>query len=169
MGVITTSLVIDFKTDDDTGILKAEIDSREGGYNDGITSFIPGDSPVFLVYKSPDVTIEGITASSGTVSLIASGSHSNSIDDSEYLTFANEREATPKYPISGGFSSKWLGTNGGVVSESEQKVVIPAKAVAVLKVDYTTLFDAYRLSNVPETLNGETSFPVVIFIAGVQE
>lgn len=162
MPLITTSLVIDFDAGEEGGILTAEIDDRTDGYNTGNTSFVPGDSPAFLVYKTTNVVIDGIDQSEGAVNIIAAGS----IDVEEYLTFANEREASPSKPISSAFSSKWVGRDGGIVTQTESKITVPTPTVAALKITYKSNFTAYRLTGVPLELDGETSFPIIIYIAG---
>jgi hypothetical protein len=162
MSSITASIVVNFDAGDAEGILTAEIDGRENGLNGGETSFRPGDSPAFLVYKSPNVQVNEIVASAGSISNLGLGSS----EESELISFANVREASPRKPISSGLSTKWLGNNGGTVSLQNGKLTIPNKAVAVLKADYVSDYNAYRLKNVPEELNGETSFDIVIYISG---
>lgn len=163
MGVITTSLVVEFDPGDGEGVLKAEIDGRVDGYNNGITNFIPGDSPAFLRYKSGNVDIDSQVSSAGSISSLGSGS----ITIDEYITFTNTREGSPGYPISSNFTYKWVGTSWGLVTATENKVTTAVNAIGVLKVSYTSRFDAFRLTSVPLVLDGETTFPVVIFISGV--
>lgn len=164
MGVVTTSLVVDFSPKDGGGVLKAEIDNRENGYNNGETSFVAGDSPVFLVYKTSNVRLINGTPKS-SLGYIHSISSNVSIEVEEYLTFANERTATPTYPIYGNFYKEWFGGSGSV-SYTENSVNVSNKTIGVLRVSYTTKAIAYQLSGVPTQVNGRTSFPVVIFIAG---
>lgn len=161
MGVITTSITIDFDAGDgDEGILKAEIDDRPTGYNSGVTNFVPGDSPVFLVFKTSNVTIDRMESSLGTISSVGSGTK----EIEEFITFADTREASPGYPVSGGFSYEWFGGSGSP-TVSESKITIPAKTVGVMKIKYDAKFSAYRLSS-PTSYNGVTTFPIVVFIAG---
>jgi len=168
MSVITTSLVVDFDPGDTGGILKAEIDARPSGYNSGLTSFVPGDSPVFLLYKTTNVTITAIETSVGSVVNIGTGIRAlGDAGEEEYITFANTREGTPAYPIFSGFTSKWLGIAGGIVTNTENKITVPTPVVAALKIGYNAQFTAYRLTGVPLLLDGESKFPVVIYISGV--
>ena len=160
---ITTSIVVDFDPGDGEGVLTAEVDSRQDGYNDGETSFRPGDSPAFLVYKSSNVTVTDMIVSYGSIDGLGSGTS----QEVENLSFAMEREVSPGKPITSGFSSKWLGADGGAVTQTETKLTGANKVVAVLHVEYTSAFTAYRLTGVPTTLNGETTFSIVIYIAGV--
>lgn len=163
---ITTSITIDFSSSDGaSGILKAEVDNREEGFNEGNTTFYAGDSPVFLLYKSDNVTILKIESSYGSVSSIDTGT----IDQEEFLIFAGAREASPAYPIKSGFSSKWIGKSGGSVTAEESQILLTKDFTGVLKVNYKSFYTAYRLSGIPTVLDGETSFPVSIFIQGVVE
>lgn len=160
--VITTSIVVNFEPGDDGGMLSAEIDSREDGFNKGETSFRPGDSPAFLIYKSSNVSITDMITSYGSLTNLGNGKS----DESELIAFENTREVAPKKPISSNFASKWLGNDGGVIQQLETNIVVPDKVVAVAKIDYKSSFDAYRLTGVPQSLNGETTFNIVIYIAG---
>jgi hypothetical protein len=49
--------------------LSAEIDTREEGPNEGKTSFSPGDTVWFLVYKGESVDLVSAEASAGSASL----------------------------------------------------------------------------------------------------
>jgi len=162
---ITTSIVVQFSTGGSSGILTAEIDSRADGYNKGKTSFVPGDSPAFLIFKSSDVEIISIEASAGSIGNLVSGT----LEVSELLQFANVDEATLQKPITGGLTYKWLGNNLGVpVMVGDVKVRIPTKGVGILKVDYNSPFLARQLSGLSTTLNGETEYSVLILITGEQ-
>lgn len=159
---VTTSIVVEFDSGGADGILSAEIDSREDGYNSGDTSFSPGDQPVILVFKSDNVAIDAMDVSAGELVSLGSGT----LETTEILTFANVREAGFAKPVASGFTSKWLGRNGGAITRTQTKVKVPADTVAALKATYTSDFTAYRLINVPVVLDGETSYSVVIYISG---
>ena len=159
---ITTSLVVNFEPGDGGGILTAQIDDRETGFNLGETSFRPGDSPAFLVYKSSNVTISDTVVSYGSLTDLGGGSSA----ETELLSFEMTREVSPSKPISSNFASKWLGNDGGIVTNTETNILVPDKVVAVLKADYTANFNAYRISGVPTTLDGETTFNIIVYIAG---
>lgn len=159
---ITTSLVVEFSSGGSNRMLKAEIDDRETGYNAGNTSFVPGDAPAFLLFKSRDVTVDRMLVTSGSLVALAPGVK----EVTEVLTFTDSKEVSPSYPIQGAFTSKWLGLSGGQVSYTENNITIPSLAVALLKVTYTTNFTAYRMANIPTVLDGETTFSVMAFIHG---
>lgn len=159
---ITTSIVVNFDPGDAGGMLIAEVDGREDGYNNGETSFRPGDSPTFLIYASSNVTVDAIETSCGYTTNLGGGQS----DESELLSFASAREAKPGKPISAEAIGKWLGVQGGAFTLGETNVTIPDKAVAVLKVDYKSSFVAHKLEGIPTELDGETTFDVVIYVSG---
>lgn len=160
-GVVTTSIVIQFGDEDSEQYhLTAEVDSRLDGFNKGNTKFIPGDSPAILVYRSPELSLQ-LIASTGSLGSLGTGT----IDVEEYLIFANEATAQLSKPPQGSVTLKRLsGPTGARVVGKE--VVLSQAGVGVYKANYKAKYDAYRLKNVPTTLNGETSFPVVIVIIG---
>lgn len=162
----TTSVTVNFSQSggDDSQVLKAEIDSRDDGLNGGITTFIPGvDTPYILVFKSNPVVIDSIVQSSG--SMINMGVMAD-YEVSEFIVFANEREQNLPYPVSSGFSAKWVGTAGGAISNTETTIYVPENTIGVVKVTYIAKYIAYKLTGVPAELSGETEFPVVVFISG---
>lgn len=161
-GVVTTSIVVQFGSEEDADkyILKAEIDSREDGYNKGNTSFQPGDSPYILVYKSPELSLS-FEVSTGNLS-----SRGNEpVEQSEYPVFANVQTVDLAYPPTGSVNLKHLaGKTGATVSGST--ISLPEPDIAVYKADYDATAYVYQLVGIPTELKGETSFPVVIFITG---
>lgn len=165
MGQITTSIVVQFTTTGASGILTAEIDSRETGFNNGKTSFQPGDAPAFLIFKSSDVTILTVEPSAGTIADLGTGTELIE----ETLTFANVTEANLSKPITGGLTYKWLGNNLGVPAiVGDNLVRVPTVGVGVLQVSYQAPFEARRLSSLPTVLNGETEYSVLVVITGQQ-
>lgn len=163
MSSVTASIVVQFTSEGAAGLLNAEIDSREDGFNAGKTSFQPGDSPAFLIFKSSDVNIVSIEPSAGNIASLASGL----LDVEEFLTFANKTEANLSKPISGALTAKWLGNNLGVPQVVGDNLVrVPTQGVGVLKVSYKAPFLARRLSGLPSVLNGETEYQVLILITG---
>jgi len=176
--VKTVSVTVDFSANQDSsGILSAEVDSREDGLNDGNTSFIPGvDDPVILLFKSAGVVIDEMTTSIGTLTPTTSG-EPYEVDEfvqfnntrSSSLSYPNSQPSNPSSPGSGSFTYEWYGVNGGVVTDTETQINIPLKAVAALRMKYVSAYTAYRLTNVPAEINGETEFPVIIYIAGHEE
>jgi hypothetical protein len=165
MSVVKTSIVVQFTTAGE-GSLSAEIDSRPEGYNGGRTSFVPGDSPVFLIFKTSNVTIISIEPSAG---VIAGPLGTGTVPVEDMLSFAKETEASLQKPITGALTSKWLGNDLGTPTVvGEQKVRVPTVGVGVLKTNYNSAFTAYQLTGLPTVLNGESSYEVLILITGEQ-
>ena len=154
---VTTSIVIDFTTQDADATLQAEIDDRETGYNLGETTFYPGDSPAFLLYMTSTVLLDLIASSEGAVQLLATGIV---IPQTEWLTYANEKSANTKYPIVGGIS---VSDSAGIVGSpltTETSVYFAVPQIGVLEVNYNTVASAYRVVGAAGTR------PVVVFISG---
>jgi len=159
---VTASLVVQFRNQA-AGILQAEIDGRPNGYNKGRTSFVPGDSPAFLVYRSAGVTIDAIELSAGNLLVLAPVL----VDVEEFLTFARADEATLSKPYHSGMVAKWLGNNlGSAALVGDTVLRLADKGVGVLKVRYQARALAYRISGLPTVLNGETEYQVLAVISG---
>jgi hypothetical protein len=165
MSTVTTSIVVNFDNSSG-GQLSAEIDARPTGYNGGRTSFVAGDAPVILIFASSDVSIDEVLASAGVPGAVVGGV--GTVEVSEDLQFTGSAEASLSKPFYNSFSYKWLGNNLGTPTPSENKVLIPAPGVGVLRIKYNALFTAYRISSVPSPLNGETTFPVLIVVNGTK-
>ncbi len=155
---VTASIVINFTTAGGEGILAAEIDDRETGYNGGDTNFTPGSTPVFLLYTTSNVIVDLMSVSEGSLALV---SNSVLIDSSEYLTYAQVKSATPQHPIAP--ASGVVVDSAGVVGSpiiTEASVSFAAAQIAVLKLSYKSYPKAYRL------VGASGLRPVVIYIAG---
>jgi hypothetical protein len=163
--LITTSIVISFSPEGSSGYLSAEIDGRPEGFNGGKTQFSPGESPVFLVYKSADVTIVSIEPSAGNVA--PHSTPTGLTQHQQFMQFPKTTEGSLDRPIEGPLTHKWLGANLGVPTVvGDTKIVIPTLGVGVLKLNYESRFLAYKLSGLGTTLNGESTYEVLIFITG---
>lgn len=164
--VVTASIVVDFDAGEGEGILLAEVDAFPSGLNQGNTTFAPGESPGFLVYRSSNVVIDSITSSHGSISSLGGGTTPDPIIDD--LIYTDDKKAQVQYPIYSGFSAKALGSNfdPGTISHDEVSVSIENQVVSVIRATYTSYFSKYRLTGIPDSLNGETSFPVVILVTG---
>lgn len=158
---VTTSIVVQFSQGASGGSLSAEIDSREDGLNLGKSNFLPGDSASFLVFRSPDVTLDLVSASAGTVSSIGSGLY----EVEEWLTFADSVEVTTGKRVHSDFSYQWFGKNLGAVTVSGDKVVCPTKGVGVLKVSYKAAYEAFTLAS-PAQINGKSEFQIAVLVKG---
>lgn len=155
--VVTASIVIDFTSASGEGVLTAEVDSRETGYNGGDTQFYPGSTPYFLLFKSSTVVIDSIRCSEGNIVLISAA---EVIKTTEYLTYANEKSASPQYPIGG--ASQVLDSAGmvGTPTLGETAVTFAAPQVCVVQVEYESIALAYQLTGASGLR------PVVIYVAG---
>ena len=170
MAEITASLVVQFTQGSDDAVLTARVDDREDGKNGGNTSFIPGQVVYYLVTKTDNVEITEQTSSAGILTFVETSTE----DFEEFLTFANEAEASTSNPISGTYTTKWLGNvpSANLVKVSPTTFRIQdssgtsVPSTAVLKINYTTIHRVYKLSGLGATLSGESSYEVVIVIIG---
>jgi hypothetical protein len=143
--------------------LSAEIDGRETGLNNGETSFAPGDTAHFLVYKSANVTYNAPITSGGT---IGSGG-ALAVNHEEFISFADTDTASLSVPVASLGAITWFGNSLGALTLGEDKMTLKAsaKGVAVARVNYTANADAYSLTS-PATLGGETDFSILVFLLG---
>jgi hypothetical protein len=163
--VVVATLNVNFAEDttaDTTGVLKLEIDDREDGLNAGDTSFQPGDTVGFFLFKDSNVTVEyGPSATSGGIT--ASGSASKDID--EYITFSNSDSGSLGYPPSGSVSLEWQGKCLKIVgTEVTQTTALPERTrsnlkmangssvAGVLRARYSTTGSLYTLRSVPKDI-----------------
>ena len=154
---IHTSLVLDFQTQADGGVLQLEIDSRPEGTNNGVTTFYAGDSPGFLMYRSSNVVSVSFLSSEGGIASAGGGT----TDIVEFLTVANAREVGFSKPRSGGLSiiGHW-GDTPQVQEITETQIIFTKPIVTVLRVSYSAAFSAHRLTGA----SGEA--PVLIVAIG---
>lgn len=151
MSIITATLVVDF-TDpaaagaDGSGLLKLEIDSREGGLNGGNTNFRPGDPVHYLLTKSSNVTVTDHRTTAGGHFQVQTGTFQHT----ETVTFIDSAEAGLAYPLASGLSVSWQGNTGGVVTGTvgSEKILLAAPALAIADVTYNVQYTAFRLSGV---------------------
>lgn len=167
--VVKTSIAVQFADDvgDTDLLLKAELDSREDGLNNGNTTFRPGDSAGILVYRSPEITTLSTYITAG--SLVPAGT-GNILIEREELTFTDNetpnQEISLNYPVTSGFTYKWLGIDGGPLQlVNNTKIVKPQAGLGVALISYTTSYVAYRLTS-PTSLNEETEFSIVVLFVG---
>lgn len=168
MSEITTTLVVNFQSGSgEKGFLSASIDSRSDGFNGGKSSFTAGDEPVYLIARTTNVVVSSQIPSYGDIAFHASGI----LDLEQQLTFAQTREARLNQPaIPGSIVPKWIGNNLGnlTLQDDELTVLADIGGVGVAKVSYQATFEAYRLTNVivPDLVNNESTFGVLIYITG---
>lgn len=170
MSNVTATIVVNFSDSSASGsggLLTAELDTRQDGYNAGKSSFAPGDEPVILVRKSDNVVITSVQTSLGACAYFASGV----TQEEEFLNFVNSNSANASKPITNNFVSQWYGANlGGVKIAGNQEVKLlaapPIVGVGVLGITYDSAFLAYRLTGVPSMVNGKGTFNVLIAFNG---
>ncbi len=161
----STNVSITFKTAAAAGsILQAEVSEEDNGGETGDFTF--GTDVYYRLYKH--------NVEKYTVNLSDSGASDNSAgsgtktDIEEYITFANEKEASTSYPIDSGTLT--LTPMGGVSMTMESAegdaVRLKEKVTGVAKVKYSSSYDLRYISGVTEPSNyieGE-GYPVIVFI-----
>ncbi len=147
------------------GHLSAEVDSRPGGLNGGASSFAPGSDVFILAYKTANVTINDVIPSAGTIASQAP----ISFQITEELNFEDSRQATLSKPVAGAAvdSVVWWGTSLGALELLDDKMTVQAadRGVAVATITYTVTADVFKLTS-PGTINGETTFPILVLVKG---
>lgn len=157
MAVVTTSITVDFSSSNPNSILKAEVDSRADGFNNGVTTFVAGDSPVILLIKSSDVTVDQVVFSEGGYASKGSGT----IEVEEWLTYAMVKEGNLANPPSGPITIEaHTGSANSFTLSDFTKVMSDVAFVGAVKVKYSYAYDAYQLVGASGTA------PVVIYIKG---
>lgn len=170
-GSVTATIVVQFGAEGEAH-LSAEVDARsseEGGLNGDRTQFAPGDTVYFLVYKSANVVIDDVVSSAGTLA-----SHGTAVvvkeDD---LQFPNQNTANFSVPAEAITAERWLGTNLGPVSiqPGGMAAAVPTPGASpyagVCRTGYSTTALVYSIT-APASLDGLTSFPILIYILGHQ-
>lgn len=165
MATVTTSIVVEFKKEG-SSVLTAEIDSRPTGFNNGRTSFSPGDSAVFLLFKTDDVTVDSLISSYGVVEAVTPIPPATDLYEvEEWLTFADTDTASLSKPYTIGLTYEWYGTNLGTLTPDGTSIRAATKGVGVAKVKYRSRFTAHSIAS-PLTMNGKSDFQILVFVAG---
>jgi len=154
---VSASLTVSFgqSASDSNGGIVLEIDDRDpgsGGLNKKGTDFKPGDKAIYLLYVSPNVTVNQHILSSGSRSSEGSGTRVLSGVDAEYLIFTDSDSATLKYPAAGAVTMEWLGkerTDEGTdaittsLGADQQTITLNGKVAGVLKCSYSASYTAF--------------------------
>lgn len=162
---VTASLTVQFQGDAASASdgLVLEIDDREDGYNKGETSFRPGDTVYYLLYRAKDVDLDTHFVTAGGKSEVGSGSR----EVDEVLTFTDSNEASLQYPATSGVSLSWIGSTlesaGAHSVENQQTVRLENKTVGLLRAIYSSDYTAFRLSGVPLDID-----QALIYVAGTR-
>lgn len=171
--IVVATLNVNFTEDTEAtqGVLKLEIDDREDGLNAGDTSFQPGDTVGFWLFRDSNVTLNTSVPISTSGGVTGSGLASKEID--EYITFSNSDSGSLGYPPSGAVSLEWVGrtykiagttvTTTTVLPErTRSQLTMPDKAqvAGVLRARYTTTGSLYRLRQVPNDITEVLLFAI---------
>lgn len=187
---VTASLTVQFQGDSASASdgLVLEIDDREDGYNKGETSFRPGDTVYYLLYRAKDVDLDTHFVTAGGKSEVGSGSR----EVDEVLTFTDSNEASLQYPATSKVHLEWIGktlitevkSGAEAVSssvkvtslvdmmestsvahsiENQQTVRLEKKSVGLLRASYSAAYTAFRLSGVPLDID-----QALIYVAGTR-
>lgn len=163
-----TTIRVQFGTSSDSaaadGHLSAELDSRTDGLNGGKTSFAPGATAYFLVYKSDNVTITDVIASAGTVSQTSTAT----VQKTEEIQFEDTDSATIDVPAASGITSTtWFGRSLGSLSLQSDKTTVKAssKGVAVASVTYDATALVYAITS-PASIAGITDYSIIVLVQG---
>lgn len=162
--VVVATLGVSFNVDGSDGsgnnqaVLKLEIDDREDGGNGGDTSFDPGESVAYLMFKDAKVSLVGHFVTAGGYS--GGGPATKEVE--ENISFSNSNSSSLGYPPSGAVSMQWLGrsftitgtsitANAALPEVNGSQLTIPGgKSVAgVLKCTYQATGTLFTLSGVP--------------------
>lgn len=167
--IVTTSVVVNFGTseeDKSSQLLRAEVDDREEGYNNGKTSFIPGDNVGILLFSSESFTLTQAIASKGTVSK-HSDTH-KSIDD--FFQIEGDREIDLTYPVESTFTKEWYGINLGNITRINEGALqlsndaLEPPYVGVVKIAYSSPCGLWVLSDT--LIADKTEYPIIVFFQG---
>lgn len=163
MSEVTTTLVVRFSPGSTAGDgLRAEIDTRPDGLNQGKSHFLPGDSVGFLVYLDPGVEITRIVPTLGVVTHLGI----QAVDIDEFVPFADETEARLRAVPSPGGEFQWVGRDGGAISFAGGVARVTEPVIALLHASYTALPMGFRLTSIPTEVAGLSEFEVMIYIEG---
>lgn len=171
MGVVTATVTVAFTNPEGDGELTAEVDNREDGPNEGKTSFAPGDDVYLLIRKSKNLTVEGYSTL-GSVQLVGPV---EGMEERETVVFARTRTAELSKTPSGGVDFKWLGTPPGTPVVKGKTVNLTGAydkknpPIGIAIATYQSAGESWRLTGIPSTINGETSFEVLVVMVGTTD
>ena len=156
---VTATLNISFSDSSASGgALSLEVDDRPDGLNGGNTSFKPGDEVGFLRFKADFIKIDTQEATVGAIQPSGTGTKLISGDDADYITFSGSNTASLKYPADGNVTltqqGKVFDKDGDIVSvnlsvKDQVDVTSPKEIYGVFKAEYSSKFEAFKLTSVP--------------------
>lgn len=163
--VVVATLNVSFSDDvsGSDGLLKLEIDDREGGPNGDDTSFKPGEDVYYLLFKASTVTLVsgGHFATAGGI--VLQGPATKEID--ENITFSNSNSGSLGYPSDGAVTFKWIGkcysiSKTGTVApfneypdvDENGNLKLSKSVAGVLNAVYESTGTSYLLKGTPEDI-----------------
>lgn len=152
------SVVIEFAfSGRDGNSLVLEVNADD---NNGKTTFLPGDSVYFRLYKIGDFQYN-LGSTSGNISFIGDNYYSDELVD---LTFTlDEPSQSSNKPISSITSVYWYGTSLGTINVVDSSIFQPVNTgYAVATVGYKSPYTKYLLSNACSFIPAETGKYLVL-------
>ncbi|MBF0283151.1 MAG: hypothetical protein HQL51_01680 [Magnetococcales bacterium] len=142
--------------------LSAELDARPDGLNNGKTSFLPGETVYFLIYKSPSLKVDAVIPSAGRVT---PGPAVGGVEKEADLVFDDADSAALPVPAVGLVDVIWLGTHlGGLTLQSDGLTVKAASSgVAVARVRFHATPEAWGLDS-PTNIGEVVEFDIHLVI-----
>lgn len=152
---VTTSITVRFGPgsgdgDGKQGHLSAEIDDRDTGLNNGKTSFAPGDTVYFLVYKSNNVLYDTPVATAGAIRFQSS----ETVTKTQQVSFTGEHSASLSVPAIQIKNVQWIGRALGAVTLDPAGQIVkiapndnPSQLVGMCNITYTARADAWALAS----------------------
>ena len=141
--------------------LSIEVDSREDGFNEGRSTFAPGEAVHLLVRKgaTSTITLQEETAGQLIYAGLVTYQHTDT------LAFDNVNTHSLTYRADAIVSSVWVGDDLGAITlqTSGKDVNITAAGVGLLEVVYTTTAYKYTLYS-PETVIARDEFSILAYI-----
>lgn len=157
----------------------AEVDDRAAGYNNGKTSFVPGEVVYLLLFYPEGYEVKFSESSAGNLVKVADDQ--KDITD-EVVQFADTDSASTQYPMSSiplysNIPATWLGTSlGSLRKVGESEVTPPARArdastgkpnpehrIGIAKVSYSANCEVWKLYGVPTLSGGRIIDQVMCF------
>ncbi|MBF0371245.1 MAG: hypothetical protein HQL52_17490 [Magnetococcales bacterium] len=148
------------------GSIPMEVDDREGGLNAGTTSFQGGDTAHILLHVGPTVTLDEVTASTGTLAQGADQSYQVTED----LAFEGSDSVTLSKPATSLDSWTWLGTDLGALTLESDGVTVTAESagLAVARVVMTLTPRSWAITTPATVADDVDAYPILIQATGTE-
>lgn len=161
---VTTTLVVNFGDTTGGDTIQAEIDDREKGFNNGKTSFVPGDQPAYLVYPSPNIAEVINTPSMGSIQNLGAGTRSIT----QEVQFQKSSESKVRFPVSSLSKVEWVGNDLGPLGVVDGSTLrASSSGVAIALVTFNVAYRAFRITNLPlDPLGDGSGYNVLVYIEG---